>query len=146
MLFEGGDRAGMFFGFLFFRHVWGHLILLPGSEEVDGAILPLLDNRPAPLSPTLFTPGLQQSVGSLWAQQIDPTGVLTRVQNMLAVTPRPWDRRNIIIQHIHSELLPRASTPTPQMCFWVKDASWLVSLLKHLRSVWVKAGVGILFV
>lgn len=75
--------------FFFFRHVCGHLILLPGSEEVHRAILSLLDNRPAALSPTLFTPGLQQSVGSLWTQQIDPTGVLTRVQNMLAVPPRP---------------------------------------------------------
>lgn len=75
--------------FFFPRHVCGHLILLPGSEEVDRAILSLLDNGPASLSPTLLTPGLQQSVGSARTQQIDPTGVLTGVQNMLAVVPRP---------------------------------------------------------
>lgn len=120
--FEIGDTTSMF---SFFRHVWDHLILLPGSEEVDRAILSLLDNRPASLSPSLFTPGLQQSVGSLWTQQIDPAGVLTRVQNMLAVTPRPWDRRNIK-QHINSELLHKHSNSSvsgsnmlPRLCrFW----------------------------
>lgn len=83
--FEVGDMTSMFF----FRRVWSHLILLPGSEEVDRAILPLLDNRPSPLSLALFTPGLQQSVGSPWAQQIDGARVLARIQNMLAVAPRP---------------------------------------------------------
>lgn len=60
----------------FFRHVCGHLVLLPGPEKVDGAILSLLDNRPASLSTTLFTPRLQEAVGSLRTQQVDSTGVL----------------------------------------------------------------------
>lgn len=69
--------------------VFSHLVLLPGPEEVDRAVLSLLDDRPASLSLTLFTPRLHEPVGSLRTQQVDPTAVLTRVQDMLAVTPRP---------------------------------------------------------
>lgn len=54
-----------------------HLVLVPGPEEVDGAILSSLDNRPATLSSTLVTPGLQQTVGVAWSQQVDAAGLLS---------------------------------------------------------------------
>lgn len=58
-------------------HVWTHLVLLPSPEEVDRPVLPPLDDRPASLSPTLLTPGLQEAVGTLRAEQVDPAGGLT---------------------------------------------------------------------
>ncbi|KAG9337819.1 hypothetical protein JZ751_027470 [Albula glossodonta] len=46
-----------------------HLVLLPGSEEVDRPILPPLNDGPATLGTALLTPGLNQTVGIAWAQQ-----------------------------------------------------------------------------
>lgn len=57
--------------------VWTHLVLLPSPEEVDRPVLPPLDDRPASLSPTLLAPGLQEAVGALRAEQVDPAGGLT---------------------------------------------------------------------
>lgn len=64
------------------------LVLLPGPEEVDRAVLSPLDDRPASLSATLLAPGLQQAVGALRAEQVDAAGGLPRVQHVLAVPPR----------------------------------------------------------
>lgn len=67
-----------------------YLILFPVSKEVDWPILSPLDDRPPSLSLTLFTPGLQESVGTLRPEQIDPTGSFTWFQHMLTVPPWPW--------------------------------------------------------
>ena len=53
-----------------------HLILLPVSEEVDRSVLSPLDDGPAALGLGLLAPRLQETVGTLWAQQVDPTGGL----------------------------------------------------------------------
>lgn len=66
-----------------------HFILLPVPEEINRPVLPLLDDRPASLAVALLAPGLQQSVGALQAEKVDPAGCLTRGQNVLAVLPRP---------------------------------------------------------
>lgn len=80
------SNSGVFAGY---KVVWNHLVLLPGPEEVHRSILSPLDDRPPSLSATLLAPRLQESVGALWAEQIDPTGGLTRFQHMLAISPRP---------------------------------------------------------
>lgn len=54
-----------------------HLVLFPGPEEVDGAILSPLDNGPSPLSSALVTPGLQEFVSIVWSQQVDAAGLLS---------------------------------------------------------------------
>ena len=66
-----------------------HLVLLPGAEEVDGAIHPPLDDGPASLGSALLAPGLHQTVGALWLQQVNAAGDLTRLQHVLAVPPWP---------------------------------------------------------
>lgn len=72
---------------------WPHLVLLPGPEEVDRAVLPPLDDCPASLSATLLAPGLQQAVGALRSEQVDAAGALPRVQHVLTVPPRACGRR-----------------------------------------------------
>ena len=67
-----------------------YLVRLPVPEEVDGSVLPPLDDGPAPGVVPLVAPHLHQPVGVLRLHQVHPAGPVTLFQRLQAVFKWPW--------------------------------------------------------